>query len=46
MVAGAGSYQATQVGAAAYARKLAAEARRFTLVRSELVEGINRILRT
>jgi cation-transporting P-type ATPase E len=46
VVAGAGSYQATQVGAAAYARKLAAEARRFTLVRSELVEGINRILRT
>ena len=45
MVAGSGSYQATQVGAAAYARKLAAEARRFTLVRSELVEGINRILR-
>ena len=45
VVAGSGSYQATQVGAAAYARKLAAEARRFTLVRSELVEGINRILR-
>ena len=33
------------MGAAAYARKLAAEARRFTLVRSELVAGINRILR-
>ena len=45
VVAGSGSYQATQVGAAAYARKLAAEARRFTLVRSELVAGINRILR-
>ncbi len=45
VVAGSGSYQATEVGAAAYARKLAAEARRFTLVRSELVEGINRILR-
>ena len=45
VVAGSGSYQATQVGAAAYARKLAAEARRFTLVRSELMEGINRILR-
>ena len=45
VVAGSGGYQATQVGAAAYARKLAAEARRFTLVRSELVAGINRILR-
>ena len=45
VVAGSGGYQATEVGAAAYARKLAAEARRFTLVRSELVEGINRILR-
>ncbi len=33
------------MGAEAYARKLAAEARRFTLVRSELMEGINRILR-
>jgi cation-transporting ATPase E len=45
VVAGSGSYQATEVGAAAYARKLAAEARRFTLVHSELMEGINRILR-
>ncbi len=45
VVAGSGGYQATEVGAAAYARKLAAEARRFTLVRSELMEGINRILR-
>jgi len=45
VVAGSGGYQATGVGAEAYARKLAAEARRFTLVRSELVEGINRILR-
>ncbi len=45
VVAGSGGYQATDVGAAAYARKLAAEARRFTLVRSELLEGINRILR-
>src|SRR5207253_8799848 len=31
-------------GAGAYARRLAAEARRFGLVRSELVGGINRIL--
>jgi len=45
VVAGSGNYQATAVGAAAYARKLAAEARRFTLVRSELMDGINRILR-
>src|SRR5690348_6303850 len=45
VVAGGGDYQATGVGAEAYARKLAAEARRFALVRSELIEGINRILR-
>jgi cation-transporting ATPase E len=45
VVAGAGDYQATEVGAEAYARKLAAEARRFTVVRSELVAGINQILR-
>ena len=44
-VAGSGGYQATGVGADAYARKLAAEARRFTVVRSELVDGINQILR-
>jgi cation-transporting ATPase E len=45
VVAGSGGYQATGVGAEAYARKLAAEARRFTVVRSELVAGINQILR-
>jgi cation-transporting P-type ATPase E len=45
VVAGSGCYQAAEVGATAYARKLAAEARRFTLVRSELMDGINRILR-
>src|SRR6516164_2101729 len=45
VVAGGGDYQATGVGAEAYARKLAAEARRFAPARSELVEGINRILR-
>src|SRR5690242_13651248 len=45
VVAGGGGYQGTGVGAEAYARKLAAEARRFALVRSELIEGINRILR-
>lgn len=45
VVAGSGSYQATGVGAEAYARRLATEARRFALVRSELMDGINRILR-
>jgi len=45
VVAGSGRYQATGVGSDAYARKLAAEARRFSVVHSELVDGINRILR-
>lgn len=45
VVAGSGRFQATAVGSDAYARKLAAEARRFVLVRSELMDGINRILR-
>ena len=45
VVAGSGDYQATGVGGEAYARQLTAEARRFTLVRSELMDGINRILR-
>lgn len=45
VVAGAGRLQATRIGAEAYARKLADEARRFTLVRSELQDGINLILR-
>src|SRR5882757_8258114 len=45
VVAGSGGYQATGVGAGAYAAKLAAQARRFTVVRSELVAGINQILR-
>jgi cation-transporting P-type ATPase E len=45
VAAGSGDYQATGVGAEAYARKLAAQARRFTPVRSELVAGINQILR-
>lgn len=41
---GEGIYRATRVGEATYARKLALEARRFQLVRSELMAGINRIL--
>jgi cation-transporting ATPase E len=45
VVAGAGRFRATHVGPEAYARKLASEARRFTLVRSELVAGINLLLR-
>lgn len=45
VVAGGGKYQATAVGPDAYARRLAAEARRFTLARSELIDGVNRILR-
>jgi cation-transporting ATPase E len=44
-VAGSGRFQATRVGADSYARKLAAEARQFQLTRSELMEGINLILR-
>ncbi len=45
VVAGAGRFQATKVGAESYAAKLATEARRFELTRSELMEGINTILR-
>ena len=44
VVAGAGQYQATGVGAESYAQKLVAEGRRFIRVRSELIDGINRIL--
>jgi cation-transporting ATPase E len=45
VVAGAGRFQATRVGAEAYARELATEARRFALTKSELVDGINTLLR-
>jgi cation-transporting ATPase E len=45
VVAGQGRFQATAVGEAAYATKLAAEAKRLTLVHSELVAGTNRLLR-
>jgi cation-transporting ATPase E len=45
VVAGQGSFQATAVGAEAYATKLATEARRFTVAHSELVAGTNRLLR-
>ncbi len=43
--AGAGCVRATKVGEDTYARKLAAEARKFGLVHSELRDGINVILR-
>jgi cation-transporting ATPase E len=43
--AGLGRYRATRVGEASYARRLTAQARRFQLVRSELMRGINQILR-
>ncbi|MFI9813307.1 HAD-IC family P-type ATPase [Saccharothrix variisporea] len=45
VVAGSGRFVATGVGADAYATRLAAEARRFTVVRSELVQGTNRLLK-
>ena len=45
VVTGSGWVQATAVGADAYAAKLADQARRFTLVHSELRNGINLILR-
>ncbi|TFV56196.1 HAD family hydrolase [Mycobacterium sp. PS03-16] len=44
VVAGSGAYRATRVGRAAYAAQLAEEASKFTLVKSELRSGINRIL--
>lgn len=43
-VAGHGRYRATRVGRDAYGRRLAAEARAFQLVNSELRAGIDRIL--
>jgi cation-transporting ATPase E len=45
VVAGTGSYRAVGVGRAAYAARLAAEARQFSLVHSELRTGLNRFLR-
>ena len=44
VAAGAGRYRASRVGAEAYAVQLAEDARRFTLTRSELRSGIDRIL--
>lgn len=45
VVAGSGAYRATKVGREAYAAKLAEEASKFTLVKSELRSGINKILK-
>jgi cation-transporting ATPase E len=45
VVAGTGAYRATKVGREAYAAKLAEEASKFTLVKSELRSGIDMILR-
>ncbi len=45
VAAGSGRIRATQVGEAAYAVVLAAEARRFTLVHSDIRDSLNRLLR-
>jgi cation-transporting ATPase E len=45
VVAGSGAYRATKVGREAYAARLAEEASKFSLVKSELRSGINTILR-
>ncbi len=42
---GSGRYRATKVGGDAYAAKLADQARRFSLVNSELQAGLTRIIR-
>ena len=43
--AGSGRFRATAVGEDAYAQRLAAEAKRYTLVKSDLRDAINTILR-
>ncbi|MFC4910814.1 HAD-IC family P-type ATPase [Actinomadura gamaensis] len=45
VVAGSGTFTAAKVGRDAYAARLTEEASRFTLTRSELMEGINRFLK-
>jgi cation-transporting ATPase E len=45
VVAGSGAFQATAVGEQAYAQRLAAETKRFTKTRSELMAGIDTLLR-
>ncbi|MCQ3812059.1 MAG: HAD-IC family P-type ATPase, partial [Acidimicrobiia bacterium] len=43
--AGSGRYQATRIGSESYASSLSEEAKRFTLVNSELRRGIDTVLR-
>ena len=45
VAAGSGRFQATRIGAESYASSLSEEARRFTLVNSELRRGIDTVLR-
>ena len=45
VAAGSGRFQATRIGAESYASALSEEARRFTLVNSELRRGIDTVLR-
>ncbi|OZF38744.1 magnesium-transporting ATPase [Rhodococcus sp. 14-2496-1d] len=45
VVSGSGAYRATKVGRDAYAANLAEEASKFTLVKSELRSGIDKILK-
>jgi cation-transporting ATPase E len=45
VVAGFGAFRATRVGHDSYAARLTAEASKFSLVKSELQQGINQILR-
>ena len=45
VVAGSGRCRVTAVGTESFASKLTAEARRFTTTKSELMHGINRILK-
>jgi cation-transporting P-type ATPase E len=45
VTAGQGWYRADRIGAESYANQLASEARRFSLVRSELRRGTDRILK-
>jgi cation-transporting ATPase E len=45
VTAGSGAYRATKVGREAYAAKLTEQASQFTLVKSELRTGVNKILR-
>ena len=45
VAAGSGRYQATRIGAESYASSLSEEAKRFSLVNSELRRGIDTVLR-